>query len=335
MLRAVLMIALLGSLFWSGCDLSSPDPPVVKDAFLLGTVVTIRAHGDQPDDELREILEDTMTLMDEVGSQLSVYEPTSEINAINREPDQTTTVSDDLRYCLEIGLRIAEKSEGAYDPTVGPLVDLWRFYDDEPESPPDYRDIQERLDQVDYRRVDLQNNTLQLEAEMALDIEAINKGYAADQARDYLRQQGVSGALVSAGVSSVAALGTAPEGRLWRVGLEHPRRGGEVYAAINLEDGECLSTSGDYQRYFEHEGTRYPHILDARTGWPGQSFQAVTVLADNSTFADALSTALFAMKPEAAFELVEQLEDVEAVFILATGERTLSSGMEERLEILE
>ena len=166
---------------------------------------------------------------------------------------------------------------------------------------------------------------------MRIYVGGIGKGYAADQAVDAMRKAGaVAGVVALSG--DIKTFGRLPGGKMFPVGIQHPRKDGSVLAWIDLQD-EAISTAGDYERFFEREGVRYHHILDPRTLQPARSCQSVTVIAREGVWADGLDTGIFVMGPERGMELVEQLPDVEAIIVDQDGHLLVSSGLKQRIRL--
>lgn len=230
-----------------------------------------------------------------------------------------------------LALAVAEASGGAFDPTIGPLVEAWGFGAGG-RVPAD----EERLDaraHVDWREleVDRAASTLALTRPgMRLELGAIAKGYAARLVRDRLEAAGVKAALVQLG-GSVALLGERPEGGPWRIAVQHPRRADALLATLSLEEG-FVDTAGDYQRYFEQDGVRYHHILDPATGAPARGMACVTVVAPRGEWADAYATAAFVLGMEEGYRfLVER--GVEGLLVSDTGQVRMTPGLAERVQV--
>jgi thiamine biosynthesis lipoprotein len=168
---------------------------------------------------------------------------------------------------------------------------------------------------------------------MAVDVGAIAKGYAADQAARILMDAGVEHALLDFG-GNILTIGNKPDGSQWRIGIQHPEESRNQYLGILEGVDETIVTSGPYERYFIEEGVRYHHILDRRTGYPARNgLLSATIVAEESMRADALSTATFVLGMEEAQELVLSLEDVEAIFVTEEQEVWVSPGLRERFEL--
>ncbi len=265
----------------------------------------------------------------------------SEVSVVNNNAGiRPVKVSKELFYLVEEAIEYATLTEGAFDPTIAPLVDLWGFIDfdqerDDYRVPQDY-EIASKLELVDYKLIELNkdNSTIYLPVEgMALELGGIAKGYIVDRALDILKREGIENAYINAG-GDIALLGKRPDGNLWRIAIEHPRKeSADHYLAILDISDSAVLTSGDYIKYFEKGGKRYHHLLDPQTGMPANLLISVTIIAETATDADALSTAVFVMGPLEGFALIEGIKGVEAVMVKPDFEILISSGLVELLEI--
>ena len=231
-----------------------------------------------------------------VDAFLSHYRPDSELSKLNSEAGRgAVRVSADMTNLLERCQRYAEASEGAFDITVGALVNAWGFYRGDGGMPSPWA-LWRAKRNSGYRQmqVDPANRTVRyLRSGLMLDPGGIGKGDAVDRAVDALRGFGIGRALISAGTSSIFALGEPPnETGGWRLDLRNPDSPGGAAATVRLKD-EALSTSGSYEKFFESKGRRYGHILDPRTGRPATGVLAVSVVAPRTIDTEAWSTALF------------------------------------------
>jgi FAD:protein FMN transferase len=213
---------------------------------------------------------------------LSNYLPSSELSRVNREAARAPVkVSAELFSFLDTALRYSRESEGAFDMTVGPLMKVWGFYKGEGRLPKP-ADVTGALKRVGYRHVilDRSERTVQFDAPgVELDPGGIGKGYAVDSMVAVLRQAGVSSARISAGGSSIYAIGTPPdEPRGWKTPIRAPTDARLTVAEVFLKN-ESISTSGGYEKFFRAEGKVYAHIMDPRTGYPAQGTAAVSVIA--------------------------------------------------------
>jgi FAD:protein FMN transferase len=237
-----------------------------------------------------------------------------------------------IRILLERAAPLAEHSGYRFDPAIGGLVRLWSFHADTPaQGPPpgedalrDWREHKPSLADLYWSegRVFSRNPALQL------DFGAFAKGHVLDLAIARLRELGIHNAIVNAG-GDLRAIGRRAD-RPWRIGIRHPRAPG-VIASLSIEVDESLFTSGDYERFFEHEGQRYHHILDPFTGRPARDTTSVTVLHADATTADAAATALFVAGPEHWQEVARAMGLRHVMLIDAEGVAHLSPAMAARI----
>jgi thiamine biosynthesis lipoprotein len=264
---------------------------------------------------------------------LSTWISTSELSRVNAAAGvMPIHVSPETLTVVQRAMQVAEMTGGGFNIAIGPAVDAWRVT--EGQRIPTESELDALRPLVDLHAVhaDVQAQTIYLEKRgMRIDVGGIGKGYAADQAVDALRRAGaVAGVVALSG--DIKTFGRLPGGKMFPVGIQHPREEGSVLAWIDLQD-EAISTAGDYERFFEREGIRYHHILDPRTLQPARSCQSVTVIAREGVWADGLDTGIFVMGPERGMELVEQLPDIEAIIIDAEGRLLVSSGLKQRIRL--
>jgi len=264
---------------------------------------------------------------------LSTWIPTSELSRVNASAGAMPVhVSPETLTVVQRAVQAAEMTDGGFNIAIGPAVDAWRVT--EGQRIPTESELDALRPLVDLMAVhaDVQEQTIYLEKRgMRIDVGGIGKGYAADQAVDALRRAGaVAGVVALSG--DIKTFGRLPGGKMFPVGIQHPRKDGSVLAWIDLQD-EAISTAGDYERFFEREGVRYHHILDPRTLQPARRCQSVTVIAREGVWADGLDTGIFVMGPERGMELVERLPDVEAIIVDKDGRLLVSSGLKQRIRL--
>jgi thiamine biosynthesis lipoprotein len=244
--------------------------------------------------------------------------PDSEVARINQNAGiMPVKVEEDLITVLSAALRYAELSGGAFDPTIGPLVKLWGIGTDHGRLPEE-GEIHRALGLVNWRDlvINAEAGTVFLrKAGMGLDLGAIAKGYAADEAAGIIKRAGILEALIDLG-GNIYAVGTKSGGAPWRIAVQDPRDDRGAYIGI-LDLGEkTVVTSGVYERFLEIDGRRFHHILSTGNGYPADTgLLSVTVIADTSLDADALSTALFALGYGEGRPLINSLEKAEALFV--------------------
>jgi len=297
-----------------------PDTGVVhrKLSFgAMGTDVSIEAIGMDAvaldaallaaEAELRRV-EDVMTSWRD--------SPLTRINA--RAGEGPVPIDPELARMVGRGLAVGELTGGAFDVTFASVGKLWDFKAEPPELP-SQEHIDAALAAVGYQRVglDLDAGTIELPAGTRLGLGGIAKGYGVDRAMAVLLERGIEHGIVNAG-GDMKVLGTEL-GQPWRIAIAHPRDRGNVLAMVPLAN-TCMVTSGDYERFFEHEGKRYHHILDPRTGYPATGAMSATVIAPDAAFADALATALAVLPTDESLALVEGLDRVECLLVDLDGD---------------
>lgn len=304
-------------LLLAGCAGKSPtgSRQAVRTGFFFDTFIQISLYDSQDE----TVLDGCMELAGRYEALFSRTKEGSDIWNINHAKGSPVTVDAETIALLNDALYHAARSEGVFDPTIGAVSTLWNF-STEPKGPvPDSRTVKEACTHVGYENVTINGNEVRLEDPATqLDPGAIAKGYIADRMREYLLDAGVTSALINLG-GNVLAIGEKPDGSPFRVGVQMPFAAqGEVLTTVSVRD-KSLVSSGNYERFFEADGMLYHHILDPATGYPANNgVLGVTILADNSVDADALSTICFLMGKDAGLALIEQTDGAEALFITGT-----------------
>jgi thiamine biosynthesis lipoprotein len=245
-----------------------------------------------------------LDLVERLEAQISVYRDTSEVTCVNLgAASQEVPLEPGLCRLLSMAMHIADETGGAFDITAGPLVRTWGFHK-RAGAIPSEQELHKALTCVGSQHLvlDAEQNTIRFgRPGMELNLGAIGKGYALDRAADVLVEAGMDDFLIHGGQSSVLARGSqgSGESRGWTVGLCDPLRPERRLAEIQLHD-RALSTSGAAYQFFRHQGKRYGHILDPRTGWPAEGVFSATVVAATAAEADALSTAFYVLGVDAA-----------------------------------
>jgi FAD:protein FMN transferase len=262
---------------------------------------------------------------------LSTWIPTSELSRVNTMAGvMPVLVSPETLTLVQRAIQVAEVTEGGFNIAIGPAVDLWNVIEGRRIPTESELNALRPLVNMQAMQADPQKQTIFLKkAGMRIDVGGIGKGYAADQAVEALRRTGaIAGVVALSG--DIKTFGRLPGEKMFPVGIQHPRKDGEVLAWIDLQD-EAISTAGDYERFFERDGVRYHHILDPRTLQPSRSCQSVTVVAREGIWADGLDTGIFVMGAELGMQLIEALPDVEAVIVDHEGHVRVSSGLRDRI----
>ncbi len=325
--RIGLLVAFIVVLLFTSCTKSGVEPRS-QSFLMLGTVCRITIYDKPSDAAFKAAFE----RIKEIEEHMSIHLDESEISRVNRSAGKAAVaVSPDTFRVVQKALEIARLSGGAFDPTVGPLVEAWGIGGESPRRPSD-EEIAHLLTLVGYDRVilDEEEQTIFLsDTGMVLDLGAIAKGYAADEAARVLTEHGVGSAIVNLG-GNVLTVGLKVDGSLWRIGIQDPEQERGGYALIAELDGTSLVTSGPYERFFTLEGETYHHILDTTTGYPVvNEIISASIITESSFLADALSTTLYALGVEEGMALMESLEGVEAILLTADHRLLTTSGVPE------
>jgi thiamine biosynthesis lipoprotein len=258
-----------------------------------------------------------------VDDLMSDYKSDSEISLVNQKAfEKAVQVSPSTFEVLRRSVEFSKLTEGAFDITVGPLVDLFRTAK-KTGAAPTQEQIAQAKTNVGYEKLELDehNRTVRFRVEgMRLDLGAIAKGYAVDKAIKAAQHCGATGAMVDLG-GNIRCFGTPPKSRdLWLIGVQDPNSaiegigGGGLLFTLKITN-TSIATSGDYQQFVIIAGKRYSHILDPHTGWSAEGLSSVTIITDNATDADALSTAVSVMGVEKGLALIEKLPNTEAILV--------------------
>lgn len=312
------------------------EPEVHHEQFMgLGTVVSIQVAGADEEDA-RQAIEAIREDLEYIhGGWHPWREGTVARNNMLLETGGEFTSSPGVLRLMQNALPLYEASDGLFNPTLARLTEAWGFHEEEPAGPPpDDATIAELVAAapslhdvtIDGVRVRSSNPAVQF------DFGGFAKGVATDRAIERLRAHGIEHGIINLG-GDLRGIGRKGE-RPWRIGIRDPR-GEEALASLELRDGDAVFTSGDYERYFEHEGRRYHHILDPRTGHPATGTTSVTVLHDNGAEADAAATALFVAAAD-EWPAIARAMGIDAVMrIDDAGRLFMTPAMAERVELLD
>ncbi|MBA7672988.1 FAD:protein FMN transferase [subsurface metagenome] len=310
----ILPIALILLVTWT--TLTLRVQPLKRTEMIMGTVVEISVI---PADE--EAIKEAFDAIKKVDELMSTYKPESEVSILNRQGENQ--LSPQTSQIIQEAIKFSEMTEGAFDITCRPLINLWNRAKKE-EKIPTLQEIEEAKNLVSYKKIALEGDLVKFgQPGMEIDLGGIAKGWAVDKAIQTLRKREVRAALVNAG-GDLYALGRRGLWKKWEVGIQHPRDQEKILTTIEVSD-RGVATSGDYRRYFTLEGRRFSHIVDPRTGETVEEVpMSVTVVAPDATTADALATGIFVLGPEEGMKLIESLPGVEGL-IVSEGMRMDSS----------
>ncbi|WP_415945597.1 FAD:protein FMN transferase [Selenomonas montiformis] len=302
----VLMLLIL----LSGCGRHQ----VQRHEMLMDTVATLSAEGPQA----REAVDEGMERLRELDAMASPAGVDSDLQKLAESAGsgQWVPLHAEVYHMLEVSQEYSRRTDGAWDVTTGPLVALWGI-GTEHAHVPSAEEIAQARARVGWQKLELQPETQSArltESGMSLDLGGIAKGMALDEVRKIYDKHGIRNGLINLGASSLFALGNNDKGASWRIGIRHPRSSDpDTMLAVIPLSGQALSTSGDYERFFERDGIRYHHILDPRTGAPSRSgAMSDTIVVDGSLpdagmLSDLLTTAVFVLGPEQGQDFLRRL----------------------------
>ena len=307
------------------------------------TVVSVIGYAESKDQftETAELVFNEFDRYNKLFDIYNDYEGINNIKSINDNAGEAVEVDPVIIELIKEAKEWHDKTNGAVNIALGPVLEVWHDYRtagmENPESAelPPMELLEEAAKHCDINKVviDEENNTVMIEQGMRLDVGSVAKGYATQKTAEKLIDIGIDNILISAG-GNVRALGAPADNRTkWGVGLKDPdstlaySTSAENLLDVAYVDGLSVVTSGSYERYYTVDEKNYHHIIDEKTLMPSEYYKSVTVITEDSTTADVLSTALFVMNPDDALEFVEGLDDVEVLWVLTDGETMRSSGM--------
>lgn len=319
-ITTIIILICVGALVFLGVKMQGAESKSAKaETFAgnaMGTAVkkTIYAEKISQSEEVNKEIDDCIKTLE---NQISVRVTDSEVSLCNCNyaVNGIYKLSDELVDYLKQEVEICEETDGAFSPCIRPLVDLWGIEDGKQEIPEETF-ILETLEKVDLSKMEVaENGIIFHEEHMAIDFGAVGKGIACDQIVEILAKRNVQGAVISIG-GSIAVYGEKGKGEDWHIGIQDPRgEDGDALGVLEFSGSKMISTSGDYEKYFEVDGKRYHHIFDSKTGYPADNeLMSVTIISDSGFLSDALSTACFVMGLDEGLAYAEK-KGVDAVFV--------------------
>ena len=323
------MAAIILAVTLAGCGVQTADTPqrAERSLFAMNTYMTFTAYGEGAETALQK----SEDLIQEVESLWSVTEEGSDIYRANHSGGQTVAVSEETADLISFALEMAQKTDGALDPTIYPVLTAWGFTTDHKQVP-SQEQIADLLQNVGYERIQLDGTNLTVPDGMQLDLGAVGKGYTADLVVEQLKENGIESALISLG-GNIQAIGSRPDGSDWQIGIRAPWENGNL-GVLEMSD-MAVVTSGGYENYFEDEdGNIYWHILDPATGYPADSgLQAAVIVGKEGRLCDALSTSLFVMGAEKAEEYWRENGGFDMILVTDENEILLTEGIADQFTL--
>jgi len=290
--------------------------------FAMDTYMNISAYGGDAEKGVREAAQ----RITELEKLLSVTDANSELYALNH--NSSAAVSAETAEIISFALDIAEKTNGALDPTIYPVLSAWGFTTDNDRVPSE-EELSVLLENIGYERVLVNGNTISLDENMMLDLGAVAKGWAGDETERILRENGVTSALIDLG-GNIQLIGSKPDGSGWRLGLRDPESMGNV-GVLTVSDCAVV-TSGSYERCFTgDDGTVYGHIINPESGYPvDNGLLSVTIIAKEGKLCDSLSTALYVMGEDRAIEYWRENKSFDVILITENDEVLITEGIADK-----
>ena len=308
-----------------------------KDIFAMDTYMTVTAYGAKAQEAVDEA-EAEIQRLDEL---LSTGKEESEIAQLNQ--NKSATLSEDAGYLVERALELNKETDGAFDIAIYPVMEAWGFPTQNYQVPT-ADTLESLLKLADASQIIYDENSRKISFDregMKIDLGGIAKGYTSSRIMDIYKENNISSGLVNLG-GNVQALGTKPDGSKWRVAVQSPDDTEDYLGILSVED-KAVITSGGYERYFEQDGKTYHHIIDPKTGYPAENgLTSVTVVSEDGTLADGLSTSLFIMGKEEAIEFWKaHSEEFDTIMLTDEGKLYVTEGIQDdfstamEMEIIE
>ncbi|MDE6425482.1 MAG: FAD:protein FMN transferase [Ruminococcus sp.] len=300
-----------------------------RDIFAMDTYMNLKTYG-----------EDTVSVFDEAENEirnlekiLSVTTENSDIWKINHSAGNYTDVSSDTLEIIETAVDIGNQTDGNLDITVYPVVREWGFTTGDYKIP-DEQTIESLLKNVDFRQIEINNNSVRIPPEFQIDVGSLAKGYTGDKVIDIFRKNGIESAIINLG-GNVQTLGTKPDGSMWNVAIKNPFQTDSEICILSVEN-KAVITSGNYERFFTgDDGLNYWHIIDTTDGKPADNgLVSVTIIGENGLLCDALSTALFVAGTEKAIEYWHKNNDFDMILVTDDGNIIVTEGIENNIRML-
>lgn len=305
---------------------------IIKEFYVLGTIIQLKTYGNNGEGAIQEAI----NRLNDIDNKMSIFKELSEISMINKKAGiSSQEVSLDTYFVIKKAVEYSGLSEGTFDPTIKPIVSLWRIGTDAARVPKQ-NEIVTNLKLVNYKDIIFseEDNSIGLKhIRQAIDVGGIAKGYAADEVKRILKNHKIRSALIDLG-GNIFALGKKADGTLWNIGVQNPfNTRGEHVGLISVEN-KSIVTSGNYERYFMKDGRSYHHIIDPTTGYPSESeIISSTIISDESIDGDGLSTGVYIMGVEKSIKLIESLKGIDAIFITKNKEIYATSGIKDKFKM--
>lgn len=316
-----------------GCSENEGQQPITRTELFMGTVIKATIYDNQDE----KVLDEIFNKVTEIENLVSINKENTELDKLNKSAGkEKVKLSDESFNIIKKGIEYSKLSEGGYDISIGPLVKLWSIGLPEAKVPTE-DEIKETIKYVDYNKIELNEVTKEVflsEENMMLDLGSIAKGYVADEIVNILKEENVNQAIIDLG-GNIYALGSKDKNQGWKIGVQDPfDNRGNVVGTIEVSN-KSVVTTGIYERYIEENNKKYHHILNPKNGYPYETeIGGVSIIANKSIDADALSTLVFTKGVEEGIKLVESLDNIDAVFVTKDKKLYLTDGIRNNFELM-
>ncbi|WP_303835872.1 FAD:protein FMN transferase [Ruminococcus flavefaciens] len=313
--KSLILMLFAASAFFVGCGSTNNDDrntyeAVTRDVFAMDTYMNIKAYGK----EAETALEEAENRIHKLEEELSTTSETSDIWKINHSNGNEVALCDDTAVLIEKAIEVGSCTNGALDITVFPILKEWGFTTGEYHIPEKAK-LDTLLSNVDYRKIEIDGNSVSIPYNSEIDLGALAKGYTGDEIMKIFKSHGIDSAIVSLG-GNVQAIGSKPDGSAWKVAVRDPFSPDTDMCVVEIKD-KAVITSGNYERFFTDDyGQKYWHIIDPDDGYPTDNgFVSVTVIGDNGLNCDCLSTALFVAGEDGYENIIKEYADYDFIFV--------------------
>jgi thiamine biosynthesis lipoprotein len=301
------------------------QPPLqVRTRFIMDTLCTIKVVGGR---EVIPIMDRALDAMEAVDAKFTIHKPGAPLYEFNKTGKPVT--DPEIIYLVKLGMEVGDRTNGALDITIVPVMRAWGFYTGMENRVPTEAERKEAVSKVNYKYLSIKNGVLtKKKPYIEIDMGSMAKGYAVQKAAELLKANGIKSAIIDGG-GNIFAIGRVA-GKLWKVGIKNPRGEGMI-GVMDAED-MAITTAGDYERFFIKDGVKYHHIMDPKTGSPARGVACVTVTSPSSTMADAWDTALFVLGKDAALKKADEIKDIEVLVVTDDGKKFASAELQKDIK---
>ncbi len=304
----------------SGCEKQPVLTESSSQIFAMDTIMDLYVYGENSN----EVLNLAEKEIRRIDNMLKKDNPQGEIYILNKE--KMAEVSSETADIIDFALYISNETDGAFDISISPVMDLWGFYNQK-FNVPDKNDIVKELERVNYKNIKVNENNISIKNNSQIDLGGIAKGFTSDSIIKIFKENNMKSGLISLG-GNVQSFGLKPNGEKWKVGIQNPDENSSIIGSLETEESAII-TSGGYQRYFEENGIKYHHIIDTKTGFPANSgIKSATVISKSGILADGFSTSLFAMGLEKSINLWKSRNDFDFIIETSDNKIYITEGLE-------